>query len=137
MAFIRRRQLNFSLYSPHRSHFWQNNNNNNTDFTNKDFSFYYLFFFYYDLFLLGCNEMNGKQKLSALGIVKSRTAWKVSKYGYFSGPYFPAFGPEKTPHLGNFHAVRLSVIKYFCKTLPHRCLKETLEKGVKYVHSFF
>ena len=34
------------------------------------------------------------------------TAWKVSKYGVFSGPYFPAFspntgkyGPEKTPYL--------------------------------------
>ena len=24
--------------------------------------------------------------------VKSFTAWKVSKYGVFSGPYFPAFG---------------------------------------------
>ena len=34
------------------------------------------------------------------------TAWKVSKYGVFSGPYFPAFspntgkyGPVKTPYL--------------------------------------
>ena len=33
------------------------------------------------------------------------TAWKVSKYGVFSGPYFPAFGPEKTPYLETFHAV--------------------------------
>ena len=51
--------------------------------------------------------------------------WKVSKYGVFSGPYFPAFGlntentfpkilsqnarkygPEKTPYLEIFHAVR-------------------------------
>ena len=24
----------------------------------------------------------------------SSTAWKVSKYGDFSGPYFPAFGPD-------------------------------------------
>ena len=52
-------------------------------------------------------------------------AWKVSKYGVFSGPYFPAFGLnterygvplrikskcgkirlEKTPHLDTFHAV--------------------------------
>ena len=38
------------------------------------------------------------------------TAWKVSKYGVFSGPYFPAFGlntgkygPAKSPHLGTFH----------------------------------
>ena len=40
------------------------------------------------------------------------TAWKVSKYGIFSGPYFPVFelntekyGPEKTPCLDTFHAV--------------------------------
>ena len=40
------------------------------------------------------------------------TAWKVSKYGDFSGPYFPVFnpntgkyGPEKTSYLDNFHAV--------------------------------
>ena len=36
----------------------------------------------------------------------------MSKYGVFSGPYFPVFspntgkyGPEKTPHLDIFHAV--------------------------------
>ena len=40
------------------------------------------------------------------------TAWKVSKYGNFSGPYFPPFGlnagkygPEKTPYLDTFYAV--------------------------------
>ena len=33
------------------------------------------------------------------------TVWKVSKYRVFSGPYFPAFGPEKTPYLDSFHAV--------------------------------
>ena len=43
------------------------------------------------------------------------TAWKESKYGVFSGPYFPVFGlntgkygPEKTPYLDTFHAVLLS-----------------------------
>ena len=42
----------------------------------------------------------------------SRTAWKESKYGVFSGPYFSAFspdtgkdGPEKTPYLDTFRAV--------------------------------
>ena len=34
------------------------------------------------------------------------TAWKVSKYGVFSGPYFPVFWPEKTPYLEAFHAVK-------------------------------
>ena len=40
------------------------------------------------------------------------TAWKVSKYGVISGPYFPVFspnmgkcGPEITPYLDAFHAV--------------------------------
>ena len=40
------------------------------------------------------------------------TAWKVSKYGVFSGPYFPVFGlntgkygTEKTAYLDTFHAV--------------------------------
>ena len=36
------------------------------------------------------------------------TAWKVSKYGDFSGPYFPVFGPEKTPYLSTFHAVLIN-----------------------------
>ena len=40
------------------------------------------------------------------------TAWKVSKYGVISGPYFPVFGlntgkygPEITLCLDTFHAV--------------------------------
>ena len=33
------------------------------------------------------------------------SAWKVSKYEIFAAPYFPVFGPEKTPYLDNFHAV--------------------------------
>ena len=40
------------------------------------------------------------------------TAWKVSKCGVFSGPYFPVFGLNtekygsgKTPYLDKFHAV--------------------------------
>ena len=42
---------------------------------------------------------------------------KMSKYGVFSGPYFPAFspnvgkyGPEKTLYLDTFHTVILSLI---------------------------
>ena len=44
------------------------------------------------------------------------TAWKVSKCGVISGPYFTVFspntgkyGPEITPHLGTFHAVFLNI----------------------------
>ena len=29
----------------------------------------------------------------------------MSKYRVFSVPYFPVFGPEKTPHLETFYAV--------------------------------
>ena len=43
------------------------------------------------------------------------TVWKVSKYGVFSGPYFPVlslnkgkYGPEITPYLDAFHAVLLT-----------------------------
>ena len=43
---------------------------------------------------------------------KHNAAWKLSKYGAFSGPYFPIFRmnagkyrPEKTPWLGTFYAV--------------------------------
>ena len=46
----------------------------------------------------------------------SAQAWKLSKYGVISGPYFPVFGlifnpnagkcgPGKTPYLDTFHAV--------------------------------
>ena len=41
------------------------------------------------------------------------TVWKASKHGVISGPYFPVFelntgkyGPEKTPYLNTFNAVR-------------------------------
>ena len=43
---------------------------------------------------------------------KSLNAWKVSKYGVISGPYFPVFGmntekyaPEITLYLDTLHAV--------------------------------
>ena len=35
------------------------------------------------------------------------TAWNMSKYGVFSGPYFPVSEPEKTLYLHTFHAVVL------------------------------
>ena len=41
------------------------------------------------------------------------TAWKVSKCGVISGPYFPVFGPEITPYLDTFHAVWLKEILIF------------------------
>ena len=64
-----------------------------------------------------------------LFLTDSATAWKVSKYGVISGPYFPAFelnmeiygvnisvstktgkyGPEVIPYLDNFHAVCITL----------------------------
>ena len=48
-------------------------------------------------------------------MLKGNTAWKVSKYGVFFGPYFPVFSsntgkyvPENTPYLDTFHAVKAS-----------------------------
>ena len=48
--------------------------------------------------------------------MKRVTARKVSKYGVFSGPYFPLFSPntgkygsEKTPFLETFHAVVIRI----------------------------
>ena len=44
----------------------------------------------------------------------SNIEWKVIKYGFFSGPYFPVFvlntgkyGPEETPYFDTFHAVKV------------------------------
>ena len=54
------------------------------------------------------------------------TVWKVSKYGVFSHPYFPAFGPEKTPYLDTFDTVYISEIwasefvLISCMRLSHR-----------------
>ena len=45
-------------------------------------------------------------------IISPIIAWKVSKYGVISGPYFPVFGlntgkygPEISPYLDTFHAL--------------------------------
>ena len=63
------------------------------------------------------SNLRDKKKLNKLFLWGlSNTAWKVSKYGVFSGPYFPVFGvntentgicrPEITPYLEIFHAVQ-------------------------------
>ena len=79
-------------------------------------------------------------------LLLSITAWKVSKYGVFSGPYFPAFGlnmertgvslriqaesgkilTKKTPYLDTFHAVNKVHHQPFLNKLPNnlKLLKE-------------
>ena len=68
----------------------------------------------------GLKELHWVIELSALEKINSIcfqriTAWKVSKYGVISGPYFPVFspntgkyGPETTPYLDTFHAVNVT-----------------------------
>ena len=41
------------------------------------------------------------------------TAWKASKYRVFPSPYFPVFGPEKSPYLDTFHKVLYLQIEIF------------------------
>ena len=57
-------------------------------------------------------KLVGKRFLSLLVSYVMNTAWKVSKYEVFSGPYFPVFSPnsgkhrpEKNPYLDTFDAV--------------------------------
>ena len=52
------------------------------------------------------------------------TAWDVSKYGAFHGPYFPVFGlntgkygPEITPYLDTFRAVNVMSINFVKTTI--------------------
>ena len=66
------------------------------------------------------------QKVLIFIALEWHIAWKVSKYGVISGPYFLVFspntgkyGPEITPYLDTFHAVtrkmkNCSAKTYFC-----------------------
>ena len=47
-----------------------------------------------------------------INYLSTKTAWKLSKYGVFLGPYFSGFGqtagkygPEKTSYFTTFHVV--------------------------------
>ena len=60
--------------------------------------------------------------LTRVRVYQSNTAWKVSKYGVVSGPYFPVFGldtgkygPEVTPYFDTFHAVKGAVKSLYFK----------------------
>ena len=58
--------------------------------------------------------------ITGRGFYYGNTAWKVSKYGANSGPYFPVFGlntekygTEITPYLDTFHAVQVKIFIIF------------------------
>ena len=67
-----------------------------------------------------CNGLETRNAtINNLWIGKVNTAWKVSKYGVFSGPYFPViglstgkYGLEKTPYFDTFHAVKVLKFSY-------------------------
>ena len=55
---------------------------------------------------IGYTELKISRKVeSSKSSTDHDAAWKVSKYGVYSDPYFPLFGAEKTPYLDKFHAV--------------------------------
>ena len=59
----------------------------------------------------------------------------MSKYGVFSGPYFPVFGPEKTPYMDTFHAVERALRRFFND--QNLLSEELLEKDNSFaVHEF-
>ena len=76
------------------------------------------------------------------------TVWKVSKYGVFSGPYFPLldskwiqifspstekYRPEKTPYLDTFHAVGQSqTMVVITKIVYKNKCNKILNSSVKY-----
>ena len=45
------------------------------------------------------------------------TAWRVSKYGVFSGANAGKYGPEKTPYLDTYHVVWSKKTEAFLKFL--------------------
>ena len=49
----------------------------------------------------------------------------MSKYGVFSGPHFPVFGPEKTTYLETFHAVKFQKGSKVAKILMYKSFKKT------------
>ena len=69
-----------------------------------------------------CNKFCKRSRLIFMFLVSRKnwvqnTAWKVSKYGVLSGPYFTTFGlfspnagkygPEKAPYLDTFHSAKV------------------------------
>ena len=69
------------------------------------------------------------------------TARKVSKYGVISGPYFPVFslnagkyGPEITPYLDTFHAVK---IIYYATHVKTSTQPRTLKLRIKLTRNLF
>ena len=80
--------------------------------------------------------------------VMTNTAWKVSKYGVFSGPYFPAFElnthQKKIPYLDTFYAVKLFTselgLEVFSRPLitsrKHPCIKRSSNIITNVFHDF-
>ena len=68
--------------------------------------------FFYWILLKLLEKLAVQIKLFSIPFTVCNTAWKVSKYGVFPGPYLSVFSPnagkygsEKAPYLDTFHAV--------------------------------
>ena len=72
-------------------------------------------------FLLTCAYNDCRYTLT--GYFKSSTAWKVSKHGVFSGPYFTAFG--------------LNTERYFFLRLLHILFFQTIHSTYIYLEFFY
>ena len=66
------------------------------------------------------------------------TAWKVSKYGVFSGSYFPVLGLNTEiyganlriqPEYGKIRTRKNTVFEYFSGSDTHKLCKKVTEKG--------
>ena len=61
----------------------------------------------------GRNEFRKESKKVSAKVILTIIAWKVSKYGVFSGPYIGKYGPEKPPYFDICHAVHFSMPKTY------------------------
>ena len=68
------------------------------------------------------------------------TAWKVSKYGVISGPYFPVFEPEITPYLdtsrSNGHITSTKVTESVCPIVLVTKIMTALKSGSYFCKNF-
>ena len=99
-----------------REEIWQNENYFYLTTFRKEFS---IFIHYNTAFMLhlmidALNTMK-LEKLYALEIPQTVTAWKVSKYGVFSGPYFPVFSLNK-----EIYSVNLRIQSEYRKYGPEK-----------------
>ena len=89
-------------------------------------------------------DILGRGRLAPVVFSKNVTPWKVSKYGVFSGPYFPAFGLNNTERYRispysvrmreNTDLKKLRIWTLFMQWMVH---KDWIEKCKKKIRAIF